>query len=347
MRAARYYGIEDVRIEDVPEPAPEAGEIQIKVSLNGICGTDLHEYYDGPRAVSMEPHPLTGASVPVILGHEAVGIVSGIGEGVSDFKEGDFVVIEPTVACHHCSHCLAGDRNLCDTLAFHGYATNGGGLAEFTVVAGELLHKVPAGISLLEAAVIEPLAVSHHAIERAGARPGQTASIFGGGPIGIGILLGLRARGIDDVIVVEPAPDRQRVVEAFGARVIDPTTGDTVEQLRLATNGRGTDLTFETAGAPTTFHAAIGSTAKKGSVITLTSGRTEVIAPLGQLMANEITVITSYAYNNDFPGVIDLMRKGSFPVDSWVETAPMSGLIDSFGVLRRGEAIKLLIDPAA
>jgi len=345
MRAARYYGIQDVRIEEVPEPSPDAGEVQVNISFNGICGTDLHEYYDGPRAIAMEPHPLTGVSAPVILGHEAVGVVSGLGGGVQGFAEGDLVVIEPTMSCHRCPNCLAGDRNLCDTLAFHGYATHGGGLAEFTVVPGHMLHRVPSGISLLEAGVIEPLAVSHHAIERSGAQPGETAVIFGGGPIGIGILLGLKARGLDDLLVVEPSPDRRSVVEAFGARVIDPTSGDAVEQIRLATHGRNAHVSFETAGAPTTFLAAVASTAKKGRVVLLTSGRTEVIAPLGQLMANEITLLTSYAYNNDFPGVIDLMRDGAFPVETWVETAPMSGLIDAFDTLKRGAAIKLLIDP--
>jgi len=345
MKAARYYGIQDVRLEDVPEPNPGLGELQIAVSYNGICGTDLHEYFDGPRTVPLTPHPLTGVSAPVILGHEAIGIVSGVGKGVEGVKEGQLVAIEPTRFCHSCEQCAAGNHNLCDTLAFHGYATEGGGLAEFTVVPSESVYAIPSGVAELEAAVIEPMAVALHAVKRWPLAPGGRAAIFGGGPIGLGILLCLKAQGVDDVIVIEPAPDRRSVAAGFGAQVIDPLATNAVEQVRVLTKGRGADVSFETAGAPTTFHAAIGATAKGGAVVLLTSGRHEVIAPLGQLMANEITLRTSYAYNNEFPEVISMMQDGAFPVATWVQTAPLSDLLNSFELLRRGEAIKLLIDP--
>jgi (R,R)-butanediol dehydrogenase/meso-butanediol dehydrogenase/diacetyl reductase len=345
MRAARYYGIEDVRIEDVDEPTPTADTVQIQVSYNGICGTDLHEYFDGPRATPLEPHPLTGVSVPVILGHEAAGIVSGVGAGVEGAKVGDLVVIEPMRTCGVCASCLAGDRNLCDVLAFHGLSTDGGGLAEVTVVPSSMVHRLPAGIDERQAAVIEPLSISHHAIGRSGARPGEPVAIFGGGPIGIGILLGLRAIGVDDVLVVEPVSERRQVAAGFGARVLDPMAHDPAAQVREATAGRGVSIAFETAGAPTTFLAAVSSTAKHGQVVLLTSGRSEVVAPLGQLMASEITLVTSFASNHEFGAVIALMAEGAYPLDGWVEERPLHDLVDAFEDLRRGEAIKLLIDP--
>ena len=345
MRAARYWGTEDVRLEELPVPLPGPGEVQVAVSFNGICGTDLHEYFDGARAIPLEPHPLTGAHVPVILGHEAAGRVSALGAGVDDLVEGELVVIEPTRSCQHCDWCSSGDYNLCDQLAFHGLATDGGGLAEFTVVPRRMIHQVPAGIDERHAALVEPLSVSQHAVGRWGPRPGATAAIFGGGPISIGILLGLRAAGIEDTLVVEPSAERRAVVAELGARTIDPLAADTVEQLRAATAGRGADVCFETAGAPTTFAAAVSSTAKRGEVILLTSGRHEVIAPLGSLMAAELTVKASYAYRDDFPTVLALMEAGAYPIDSWVSTRPLGQLVEAFGELARGEAIKLLIDP--
>ena len=145
MKAARYYGIEDVRIEDVPEHPPSEGEVKVRVAFNGICGSDLHEYFEGPRAVPLVPHPLTGVSAPVILGHEAAGYVAGVGRGVSGVGEGDLVVIDPLHPCHRCPSCQAGHHNLCDRLAMHGYSTTGGGLSEYTVVPSSMVVATPPG----------------------------------------------------------------------------------------------------------------------------------------------------------------------------------------------------------
>ena len=345
MRAARYYGTGDVRIEDVPAPVPGKGEVQVEVAFNGLCGTDLHEFYDGPRAVPLSPHPLTGVSAPVILGHEAAGVVSGFGAGVSGLAEGDLVVIEPMRSCGRCPECLAGRRNLCDILAFHGYSTEGGGLAQYTVVSQAMIHQVPDGVTAMEAAAVEPLAVAHHAVRRWDVSPGAPAAVFGAGPIGIGVLLSLRAIGIDDIIVVEPAPDRRAVAAGFGARVVDPTERDAAEQVRAETGGRGVAVSFETAGAPTSFISAVASTAKQGTVVVVASGRHEVAAPLGRLVAGEITIRTSYASCDEFPEVIGLMAEGAYSLSSWVSTIPLDDLLNGFDRLHRGECIKLVVDP--
>ena len=208
-----------------------------------------------------------------------------------------------------------------------------------------MIHRVPSGIDERHAALVEPLAVSQHAVRRWGPRPGAFAAIYGGGPIGIGILLGLRAAGVEELVVVEPSEARRQVVAELGAQVIDPSAGDPAEQLRELSAGRGADVCFETAGAPTSFASAVASTAKHGQVILLTSGRHEVVAPLGPLMAGELTLKTSYAYRDDFGSVLELMAAGAYPIDSWVSTRPLAELTDAFEELARGEAIKLLIDP--
>jgi (R,R)-butanediol dehydrogenase/meso-butanediol dehydrogenase/diacetyl reductase len=345
MKAAVYYHPGDVRIEEVPEPHVGPGEVKIRVAYNGICGSDLHEYYDRARAVPFVPHPLTGVVAPVILGHEAAGRVVDTGAGIDDLQPDELVVIEPTKSCGVCQWCVAGSYNLCDRLAFHGYSTGGGGLAEYTVVSRSMVHRVPAGFTAEQAAIVEPMAVGLHAVRRATLGPNTVAAIQGGGPVGIGVLLGLRAAGVGDVIVVEPAPARQAAVAALGGRVVDPAAGEPAEQIRSLTDGTGVPVSFETAGAPTTFLAAVDATAKGGTVVIVASSLAPVEAPLGRLVANEISLRSSYAYCNDFPAVIESMGRGDYPTEGWVSTIGLGDLLDGFAALRRGEHIKVLVGP--
>ena len=143
MRAAVYYGREDVRLVDVAEPSPGPGEVKLRVLYNGICGSDLLEYYEGPITTRVEPHPLTGVKNPVILGHELSGEVVQLGAGTEDLAIGDRVAVEPLETCGHCLSCRGGQYNHCSLLAFHGYNRAGGGLSEFTVVRRSMAHRLP------------------------------------------------------------------------------------------------------------------------------------------------------------------------------------------------------------
>ena len=179
MRAARYHGRCDVRIEDVAEPDPGPDEVKLRVAFNGICGSDLHEYYSGPSACPTTPHPMTGAQIPVILGHELSGVVTAIGARVTDVHEGDQVAVEPLVTCGHCASCRSGRYHLCSRLAIHGLSTGGGGLAEYTVVNRSMVHRLPPNVTLAHGALVEPMSVALHAVRRAGAPAGQTAVVHG------------------------------------------------------------------------------------------------------------------------------------------------------------------------
>ena len=136
MRAAVYYGPNKLEIDDVPEPEPTPGTVKLKVGFNGICGTDLHEYYAGPIFVPTEPHPLTGQQMPLIIGHEFSGIITAVGAGVTGWTEGDRVAVEPIYQCEHCAPCRAGNYNVCPQIGFHGLMSDGG-MAEYTVVPTE------------------------------------------------------------------------------------------------------------------------------------------------------------------------------------------------------------------
>lgn len=345
MRAARYHGTRDIRLDDVEEPEPGPGEVKLRVAYNGLCGTDLHEYFDGQRAIPSQPHPLTGVQAPVILGHEITGHVVGVGAGVTGLGDGQLVVVEPIVRCGACPQCSSGAYNLCDRQAFHGLSTTGGGLAEHTVVTREMIHAVPDGMTTMAAALVEPLAVALHAVRRSGVQSGQTAVVLGAGPIGIGIFLTLRAAGVE-TMVIEPEPSRRTAIEALGAATVDPAVGDPGDQIAARTGGRGADVTFDAAVASTSFATAATTTAKGGVLVMLGTPRNPAAPVFGPLLSREITVRTTYAYRGEFPAVIEAVAAGTYPFDGWVETRPMSGLVAALDELHGGRGVKFLIDPS-
>ena len=142
MRAAVYYGPNKLEIDDVAEPEVKPGTVKLKVGFNGICGTDLHEYYAGPIFVPTQPHPLTGQQLPLTLGHEFSGTITAVGAGVTGWSEGDRVAVEPIYKCDHCTPCRAGNYNVCQQIGFHGLMSDGG-MAEYTVVPTDMLHRLP------------------------------------------------------------------------------------------------------------------------------------------------------------------------------------------------------------
>ncbi len=346
MFAAVYHGRGDVRIEDVPEPSPGPGEVKIRNLANGICGTDLKEFYTGPVFTPVEPHPLTGKVLPVILGHEFCGTVTEVGDGVTDVTPGELVAVEPVSWCGTCDACRRGSYNLCPKIAFHGVMTDGGGLAEYTVVGRRMVHRLPAGVTPEQGALIEPMAVAYHGVKRAGLVPGQRAAVYGAGPIGIGAFLGLRARGIEDVIVVEPSAARRAAVERLGCTAaIDPTTEDAAAAITDLTGGLGADASLDAAGSPDSFLTALRSTRSQGRLVTIAVFEEPVPFQPNDLLFTEIEITSSMAYCDDFPEVIDLMAKGAYPTDGWVEHIGLDGLVDhGFPSLRSGSAMKLVVD---
>src|SRR5438552_16591540 len=157
MRALRFHAARDLRVEDVPEPpAAAAGEVVVRVSACGICGTDLHEYTAGPIVTPVEPHPLTGAQNPQILGHEFAGDVVATGAGVTSVAEGDRVAIMPLAYCGRCAYCRRGLQHLCATLACAGLSHAWGGMAQRASVAEYQVVRLPDGVTHRQVALIEP-----------------------------------------------------------------------------------------------------------------------------------------------------------------------------------------------
>jgi len=346
VRAAVFYGNQDLRLEDVPEPSAGAGEVKLKVLFNGICGSDLHEYYDGPITTRVSsPHPLTGVKNPVIMGHELCGEVTEVGDGIEDLRVGDRVAVEPVETCGHCLDCTSGRYNHCSLLAFHGYNRNGGGLAQYTVVRRSMAHKLPSGMTATQGALIEPMAIAWRTADRCQIESGQTAVVHGGGPIGIGVYFTLKRRGVR-VIMSDPSPARRAVLKSLGVEtILDPRERDVVSAIKDLTGGRGADSSVDAAGVPASFQASLKGTVVDGTVVVVAiHTRPLEIGAMDILMSE--TRLTGVALScNAFPSVIREMAAGAYPEKGWVETIPFGGLIrDGFERLHRQEGTKILVD---
>lgn len=349
MRAAVYHGNHQLLIEDVPEPSTGPGEVKIKVSRNGICGTDLHEYYDGPIFISPEAlHPLTGKAMPVVIGHEFSGIVTEVGAGVTDVREGDAVAVEPIYRCGECRACKAGNYHLCHVIGFHGLMADGG-MAEYTVVPRNQVHLLPAEVPVELGALVEPMAVAYHATTMAELTPDSRTLIYGAGPIGIGLWFALRSQGLTEIDVVEPSEARRSSIERLGARTLDPTAVDVPALIADRTSGDGVDAAFDAAGVTPAIESALASLGERRTLVSIAIYDRPLPTPLIQLVLRERRIQGTICYTDqDFRAVIGLMARGHYDFTGWVDTVPMSDVLaQGFEELRAGRRMKLLVDPTA
>jgi (R,R)-butanediol dehydrogenase/meso-butanediol dehydrogenase/diacetyl reductase len=352
MKATRYYGKHDIRTEEIPEPEVMAGYVKVKNEWTGICGTDLHEYDDGPMFCPAPgvTHSLTGVSLPIVLGHEIAGVVSEIGEGVTKVKVGDRVSVEPYVVCNKCEFCLEGRYNICTSAAFLGLSAGSGGFAEFCVAEERFVH--PLGdLSTEVGALVEPLAVAHHAIVRSGVKAGQTAAVIGAGPIGLFVTAILKAIGVETVYNVEISAIRKEKAAASGSTlVIDPTQEDAVAKIHELTGGRGVDVAFEAVGASPALQTAIDVTKTGGNVVNISIWSRKAEIDLFGLVAREVNLMGTLAYCNDHAAVIKLLQEGKLTnVEQYI-----TGRISAEDVVVQGieqlinnkeEHVKILVHP--
>ncbi|RHW27287.1 2,3-butanediol dehydrogenase [Nocardioides immobilis] len=351
MKAARFHGRGDIRIDDVPEPATRPGTVKVEVEWCGICGTDLHEYLDGPifAPTADEPHPLTGESVPITLGHEFAGSVVELGAGVTDLRVGDRVVVEPYLVCGRCDACTQGRYNVCASLGFIGLSGAGGGFSQYVVAERRWIH--PLGeLATDVGALVEPLAVAYHAVRLAHTKPGDTALVFGAGPIGLVTTAALRAVGVEQVLVVEPAAVRKQKAPGAGAdHVIDPTQADVVDAVMELTSGRGADVSFECAGIDAVLASAIRATRVGGTVVNVAIWGHEASVAMNDLVFREVNVVGSLAYCDDHPATIRMIQEGKVEPHQFI-----TGRIGVDDIVKQGfeelidnkeENVKILVTP--
>ena len=340
MLASRLHGIEDVRLDTVDEPTPGEGEVRVKVAHNGICGSDLHMYFRGTF----------GSGRAITLGHEFCGVVDVLGPGVSGVELGTPVAVRPFYKCGACARCVSGLEHLCTPMKVLGCGAEGGGLAEYCVMSADMVFPLPDAVTMEQGALVEPMAVSFNRLQRGEVEPGMRTVVCGAGPIGVGVLLGLRARGIDDVVVVEPSPKRRETIAQLGATdVLDPTTDDVHGVVMARTHRQGADAVFECAGVAASFTAAVPLVAARGRLVVVAVYEDELTWNPTQMMLNEIELRGSMGYETGvYEQVIELMEQGHYPTSGWVEHIPWTAVVEEgFEPLRRGERMKVMVDVGA
>ncbi|WP_407709154.1 2,3-butanediol dehydrogenase [Arthrobacter nitrophenolicus] len=351
MKAARFHGREDVRIEDIPEPELRAGAVKIDVAWCGICGSDLHEYLEGPIFVPApgHPHPLSHEEAPVTMGHEFSGTISQVGEGVDGLAVGDNVVVEPYFVDGTCDMCQAGSYHLCRQMGFIGLSGGGGGLSETIVVDKRWVHPI-GDIPLDEAALIEPLSVAHHAVERSGVEAGDVALVGGSGPIGLLTAAVLKGLGVT-TIVSELSQARKEKATSSGVadHVLDPSREDVPARVLELTGGRGADVAFECAGVNAVLDTMLDAVRPGGVVVNVAIWGAPATVDMQKLVLKEIDLRGTIAYVRDHPAVIRMVQEGKVDLKPFITgRIALEGLVEQgFDTLinHKDTAVKVLVHP--
>jgi (R,R)-butanediol dehydrogenase / meso-butanediol dehydrogenase / diacetyl reductase len=320
MKAAVFHAARDVRIEDVPAPT-EVGprDVLVRPYWCGICGTDLHEYAMGPIVTPATPHPLNGAVIPQILGHEFSAEVVEVGRDVTRARVGDRISAMPLLVDHDCYYCRRGLDHLCMKMACVGLSYAWGGIAELAVLPEAILTVLPDAVSELQGALVEPAAVAAYGVDTAHVRPGDRVLITGAGPIGALAALYAASLGAR-VFVSEPNPSRQALIRRLGvAEVLDPGVTDVAAHLKDLHHGVGVDAAIECSGHERALQTALASVRSAGRVAqTGLHTRPASIDPM-MLAQRDIALIGTWCYPvTDFPRIAGLIASGRFPVEQVV-----------------------------
>ncbi len=339
MRALRWHGKRDLRLDEVPEPEPGPGELKIKVALAGICGTDLKEYAGGPVLVDAAKAPLT-------LGHEFCGAVTAVGPGVTGFTPGDRVSGVGYRYCGKCHYCRQGRVNLCVEAGFNGLTADGC-LADFYIAPAYACYAVPESVPDELAALVEPLAVGLHAARQAKVSPGASVAVVGDGAIGLSALLVAKVLGAKAVYLVAKHPGRARLAERLGATAVFLTSEDPIVKVQELTDGLGADAAVECVGYPDTPQLAV-DLARPGGTIAV-AGVFEKPGTLDYrtITFSEKTVVGSSIYVNEGQEVIDLLAAGRLDAAPLVSAVvPLERAVaDGFEALLRDKEklVKVLV----
>jgi (R,R)-butanediol dehydrogenase/meso-butanediol dehydrogenase/diacetyl reductase len=348
MRAAIFHAAHDIRIEEVPEPGPlTPTSVLVRPLWCGICGTDLHEYTDGPIFIPTSPHPLTGHVLPQVMGHEFSAVVEEVGADVIKVRAGDRVSVMPLVVCGRCEFCQKGLQHLCVRMGATGQSTPYGGIAELSVLEDYQVNKLPDGVSDVQGAIIEPAAVSAYGVDRAGLLPGDLVLVTGMGPVGALTALYASAMGCE-VVMAEPNAKRAAFARGLDiGTVLDPAHEDVGDHVRSVSAGEGVSATIECSGSAAALTTAIEVTKRRGTVVQTGLHTRPATVLMSEVSRNDLSIIGSWCYFvYDWPRMIRLVGTGRFPIEKIVTTqvgiddtvAGFDALIDP-----NGNEVKVLI----
>jgi L-iditol 2-dehydrogenase len=343
MKALLLSEYSKLEVANLPKPAVASGEVLVEVAACGICGSDVHGY-DGSSGRRIPP---------LVMGHEAAGIVAEVGEAVSRFAVGDRVTFDSTVYCGACDYCLSGQINLCDNRQVVGVSTpdfrRAGAFAEFVAVPEHIVYRLPDELSFAEAAMLEAVSVALHAVAVSEVKGGETALVIGAGMIGLLILQAARTAGVSRILVADVDSSRLKLAEESGADATILASGsEMVEKVLSLTNGRGVDLVLEAVGRDETVSAAVDAVRKGGTVTLVGNITPQVTLPLQKVVSRQIRLQGSCASSGEYPQAIELVSSGKIRVTPLITAiAPLSDGARWFERLhsREPNLMKIVIDP--
>jgi len=332
MKALVYTAPLQLEYADRPDPVPAAGEALVRVKAVAICGSDVHGYTGS-----------TGRRIPpVVMGHEASGVIEAVGRGSEAWATGTRVTFDSIVWCGACRPCRLGRTNLCETRQTFGVSTpafrRDGAMAEYVVVPQRILHRLPDAVSFDAAAMVEPAAVAMHAARISGIEPGDLVVVVGAGLIGNLAMQAARTLGAAAVAIADIAPDRLELAGRLGADVvIDSTAGDPATSLEQATGRRTADVILEAVGIQATIDLATLLTRPGGSLTLIGNVQPRVEQDLQAIVSGELTIRGSAASAGEFPDCIERIADGRLRIAELISRVlPLAEGAAAFEALHRG-----------
>jgi L-iditol 2-dehydrogenase len=330
-------------VEDLPVPACGPGEVLVQVAACGICGSDVHGY-DGTSGRRIPP---------IVMGHEAAGIVTAVGSEVRSVAPGDRVTFDSTVYCARCEFCLRGEINLCEDRQVVGVSCDlyrrAGAFAEYIAVPEYIVYRLPPSLSFADAAMLEAVSVALHAVKLSGIVGGETALVIGAGMIGLLTLQAALVAGCKRVFVADVDATRLAMAAKLGAAMTLNASGtDLVGEILRLTDGHGVDLSLEAVGRNETVATAIDCVRKGGTVTLIGNIAPEVTIPLQRVVTRQIRLQGSCSSAGEYPEAMDLVASGRIKVAPLISAiAPLGEGPQWFERLhsREPNLMKVILDP--
>src|SRR6478735_3300102 len=338
MLTANYVGDRTILVDE-HEPQPlRPGEVRIAVAYVGICGTDLHVFHGDMDA---------RVTKPATIGHEMSGTIVDLAPDVEGWSVGDAVTVMPLDWDGTCPACLAGNQHICQNLDFIGI-DNPGALQQLWNVPASTLVRLPEGVSLRDAALVEPVAVAVHDVRRSELSPGDKAVVIGAGPIGVLIATVAQAFGAE-VVVAEIDANRRAAAEEMGLRTFDPSAVDQVAWVEEWTGGAGADVVFEVSGAAAAVLGATSLAKVRGTLVVVAIHPTPREIDLQRVFWRELRILGARVYQRtDFERAVELIADGTIPTDVLItKVVPLTETQAAFEDLEAGRAMKVLVDVQA
>lgn len=336
MRAAVYYGKENIQIKDWPAPRPGEGEVVVRVRYTGICGTDM--------AIYAGKHPRVVA--PLIPGHEIFGRIEALGSTGCALPVGARVVIYPLISCGRCGPCAGGNAHVCERLGLVGIDRHGG-FAEFVAVKSNQLIAVPNEVSDEEAAVVEPLAVAVHAVRESRFQIGDTVLVTGGGPIGNLVAQVAHASDASAVVVSEMTAFRRELGHRMGFLTFDPAQENAAHALKRLLGRPSVDIVYEATGSPSAYKDAVSCCRVRGEITFVGIPKAPPELDVQRIVFKELRTSSARVYRiRDYLDVIDLIKRRAVDLSPLITRLPLNDAVAAFAQMKAGEtSLKILLAP--